>query len=118
MGRKTWESLGHPLPDRNHYVLTRTSNPKIIAPRVFQVNSLQWATECIRHSTANTGWVIGGAEIYQLALDGGWVDRIVASEIKGVHDGDVFFPKLGDEWSKIHVKSYELFDVVWYVKEG
>jgi dihydrofolate reductase len=120
LGRKTFESLPHPLPDRDHYVLTRSFKGAFhkIAPRVFQVSTLQWAIDLIRHTTPDkTGWVIGGAEIYRLTLDEGWVSRIVASEVKGAHDGDTFFPKLEDEWVRISVESHDLFDVVWYIKE-
>lgn len=120
MGRKTWESLGGALPDRDHYILTRSFKGVFnkLAPRVIQVNSFQWAIDLMRHNhPGKTGWVIGGAEIYKTALEEGWIDRIVATEVKGVHDGDAFFPKLADEWSKIPIESHELFDIVWYVKE-
>lgn len=120
MGRKTWDSLGSPLPNRDHYILTRSFKGVFhkIAPRVYQVSTLEWAVDLIRYATpGKIGWVIGGAEIYQLALAGGWVDRVVASEVKGCHEGDTFFPKLDGNWSKIPIESHDLFDVVWYIKD-
>ena len=121
MGRKTWESLGGPLPDRDHYILTRSFTGVFnkIAPRVLQVNSFQWTVDLIRHSQpGKTGWVIGGAEVYKAALDGGWVDRIVATEVKGHHEGDAFFPEIGGDWTRTPMQSTDDFDIILYVKNN
>lgn len=120
MGRKTWDSLGGALPNRDHYILTRSIKGVFnkLAPRVYQINSFQCASELMRHNhPGKTGWVIGGSEVYRAALEENWLDRIVATEVKGTHEGDTFFPKLGEEWKRIPIESHDLFDIVWYIKE-
>lgn len=120
MGRKTWDSLPAMLPNRYHYVFTRNIKGVYnkIGPEVVEVNNFQFTIDLIRHAhPGKIGWVIGGSEIYKLALDEGWVDRIVATEVKGIHEGDAFFPEIDNSWSKIPMETHELFDVFWYVKK-
>jgi dihydrofolate reductase len=119
LGRKTWESLDRILPNRDHFVLSRNLQTPVhkLAHRVYQVRSLELAAELARHTAPDKeGWIIGGGEIYRLAINEGWVDKIVASEIKGAYHGDTFFPDLGEGWEKVPVTTHDLFDVVWYVK--
>lgn len=89
MGRKTWESLGAALPGRTNIVITR--NPDYRAQRASVVCSLDDALGMA--SGAEGGeevMVIGGAEIYRLALAG--ADRIYLTEIDDATEGDTLFP--------------------------
>lgn len=120
MGRRTFNSIPEkfrPLPKRTNFVLTRTPS-KSQYDRTFFMNSMETAIDLARHTDPNkTVWVIGGSEIYKMALDEGWVDRIVASEVKGKHDGDAFFPEVSDkDWERVPVSSNDLFDIAWYVR--
>jgi dihydrofolate reductase len=91
MGRKTYESIGHALPFRQNIVLTRQD---IEFDDAQVVHSLAHA-----YSAAfNDIYIIGGAEVYQMALDD--VDVIYATEIHADFDGSVRFPALPDAWQE------------------
>ena len=89
MGRKTWDSLParfRPLPGRRNLVLSRDAALKAESAEV--VASLDEALA--RTSDAPRVFVIGGAELYALALPR--ADELVLTEIDADLDGDVFFP--------------------------
>lgn len=89
MGRKTFESIGRPLPYRQNIIVSRQD---IEYDQVQVVHSLAHA---YAEATSEVA-VIGGAEIYTLALDD--VDTIFATEIKTASNGTVYFPKLPSGW--------------------
>lgn len=88
MGRKTWESIGRPLPGRTSIVVTR--NPSYVAAGATVVSSLAAALESARGDTEV--FVIGGAEVYRDALP--QADRIYVTELQADYEGDVHFPPL------------------------
>jgi len=86
MGRRTWESLGKPLPDRENIVITRKSGYE--APGASVALSLQAAIAlCTGEPVA---FVIGGAQIYAAALP--LADGLVLTEIHRNYEGDTRFP--------------------------
>jgi dihydrofolate reductase len=93
MGRKTFTSIGRPLPGRENWVLSR--DPSWHAPGVLRLDS--WRSALERHENG-TLWVIGGGEIYLAALAD--VTRIELTEVDTrVPDADTFFPPLpADQW--------------------
>ncbi len=115
MGRKTWDTMP-PLPGRSEYVLTRDLN--FTATGAVVMHSLEEAAEHIaQESFACTPWIIGGEQVYDLALRKDLVSEIVASEVEGWHDGDAFFPTLDETWERLEaVKEHDGFRVVRYRK--
>jgi dihydrofolate reductase len=85
MGRKTWESLGRPLPERQNIVITRSST--YVADGATVVGSLDAAIAVCEKATA---FVIGGGEIYTQAL--GIATRLELTEIDLECAGDTRFP--------------------------
>jgi dihydrofolate reductase len=86
MGRKTWESIGRPLPGRRSIVISR--NSAFAAPGAEVVASLDAAlARCVG---ATEAFVIGGAQLYRLALPS--ADRLLITEIDHDFDGDTCFP--------------------------
>ena len=86
MGRKTYESIGKPLPGRENIVVSRTHGLEI--PGVGIASSVEGAMAfCIGEPVA---FVIGGGEIYKAALP--LADGIVMTEIGKPFDGDTSFP--------------------------
>lgn len=88
MGRKTWESLGRPLPGRTNIVITRNQN--YAAQGAVVVNTLDQAVAAC--GDAARAYIIGGAQIYTSALQ--HADEIIATEIHAEVDGDAHFPDL------------------------
>ncbi len=91
MGRKTYASIGRPLPGRHNWVLSR--DPAWQAPGVRRFDS--WSAAVQVHADGIL-WVIGGGEIYQAALAD--VTRIEVTEVDTrVVDADTWFPPLPAE---------------------
>jgi dihydrofolate reductase len=87
MGRKTWDSIGRPLPGRRNLVVTR--NAAWAAEGAEAAPSLEGALA--RVAEAPKCFVIGGAQLYALALP--LADELVLTEIDAdAPDADVFFP--------------------------
>lgn len=90
MGRRTWESLGKPLPGRENIVVTRSAS--CITSGAAVANSLESALAlCAGEPVA---FVIGGAELYAAALP--LASGLVLTEIQQDFEGDVRFP----EWNR------------------
>lgn len=95
MGRRTWESLGRPLPGRRNLVITRQADYAAQGAEVFP----SLAAALLACAGLDSVCIIGGAEIFQAALPR--ADEIVATEIHAEPQGDVFFPPLApDEWKE------------------
>jgi dihydrofolate reductase len=99
MGRKTYESIGRPLPGRRNIVITR--NPSFQADGIDVVPSLDAALALAGSAAAAEGVeetvVIGGAEIYRAALP--LADRLYITEVHASVEGDTLLPEIDwDQW--------------------
>lgn len=93
MGRKTWESLGRPLPGRHNIVITR--QPGYSAPGATVVGSV--AAALVACANEATTFVIGGAEIYAQTLP--IAQRMELTEVHAEVNGDTHFPPFNrNEW--------------------
>lgn len=93
MGRKTFETFPRPLPNRIHIVLTRQKDYKVQGAIV--VNSIEEAFAQVKNDPQP--FVIGGGEIYKLALDK--ADKIELTRVHADFEADAFFPELDlDKW--------------------
>lgn len=88
MGRKTWETLSAPLPDRVNIVLSRTlESPDAIIVRDFN-DALKWCVDNNKQC-----FVIGGAEIYNIAIKHPRLHRILLNKFAANYGCDTFFPE-------------------------
>ena len=87
MGRKTFESIGKPLPGRTSIVITR--NPNFAFDGVVVVHSLEKAVEEARKIEEQEVFIIGGGDLYRQALP--ISDKLYVTEVQTVTDGDTFF---------------------------
>ncbi|HEY8606744.1 MAG TPA: dihydrofolate reductase [Noviherbaspirillum sp.] len=95
MGRKTYESIGRPLPNRRNVVITR--NPAWRAEGVEAVGSIEQALRLLAGTPA---FLIGGAQIFEQAL--GLADRMIVTEIDKRFDCDTFFPEVdATQWREV-----------------
>lgn len=90
MGRKTYESVGKPLPGRTNIVITRQEDWS--AEKVIAVKSMDEAIEQSSSIDAREAYIIGGGEIYKQSMD--IADRIYITRVHAVLEGDTFFPEL------------------------
>lgn len=98
MGRRTFESIGRPLPDRDNLVLTRRGDFR--ADGVRRVGDLEAGIALAAGEGAAELMVIGGAQVYGLALPR--ADRLLITRIDGTYPGDTWFPALDpDAWETV-----------------
>jgi dihydrofolate reductase len=102
MGRKNFESIPHkyrPLPDRTNIVITRQSEYK--AKGCIVVNSVEAALEIAKKNGDIEPFIIGGGQIYKIALEANLVDKIYLTKVRHSFEGDTFFPELNTDWKQI-----------------
>ncbi len=90
MGRKTWESLGRPLPNRRNLILSRT------LPEPPGAEVLRRPQDLDALAPEGPVYIIGGAEIYQLLLPR--TDEILLTVLAAEVAGDTFFPAFEDDF--------------------
>jgi len=97
MGRRTWESIGRPLPGRRTVVVTRQSDYDV-PDGVRTAPSFDDALDIAEAAGENDVFVVGGAEIYQEAFP--QADRLFFTEVAADVEGDTYFPVNFDtfEW--------------------
>lgn len=97
MGRKTWVSIGRPLPGRTNIVLSREA--AFHAAGVLCAKSIQDALALV--ADAPRVFIIGGAQLYRQALELGIVSSAWVTEIDASPKADAFFPHLSEnEWTR------------------
>jgi len=116
MGRKTWESIGRPLPNRDNIVVSR--RPGFAAPGAQVASSLDEALSvCAGRESV---FVIGGSELYRAALPR--AAGLVLTEIHRAYEGDARFPEFDRRaWKETQRESHVAangvrFDFVWYAR--
>ena len=110
MGRKTFESIGKPLPNRTSVVISNNctySSDYNICDNVIVFNDILKAIEYVKEQEENELFIIGGASIYKEILNIG-VDKMYISEVDYNGPADAYFPKINmDEWICINEVVYE-----------
>lgn len=106
MGRRTFESIGRPLPQRTNIVVTRDYS--FHHPNVYSARCLEEAIEIARrelpvHNVADEEiMIIGGEQIFDMALSDQEVDTIYMTHVQmKVADGDAYFPELDSAWHAV-----------------
>jgi dihydrofolate reductase len=98
MGRKNYDSLHEkfkPLPNRTNIVITRQENFK--APGCIVLHDVEEGLELAENNSEKECFIIGGAEIYRLALP--FTTRLYLTEIHAEIEGDTYFPDISrDAW--------------------
>lgn len=100
MGRKTWQSIGRPLPGRQNIVISR--NPGFTAAEADVTGSLEAALEVSRSAEV---MVIGGGQLYSLALP--YAQRMILTLIDIEPEADTWFPEWNNgQWEQVKEQSF------------
>ncbi|MGD6845011.1 dihydrofolate reductase [Bacillus infantis] len=99
MGRKTWDSIGRPLPGRENIVLTRDSGFTCEGCKIFYSFD-EFLAGC-REKSDQEIFIIGGAEIFKMALPA--ADRLYLTMIHDQFKADTFFPEI--DWKEWQLES-------------
>ncbi len=112
MGRKTYESIGRPLPNRNNIVISRSM---LETEGIDVCSSVEEAIEKAKEYGKDT-FVIGGSTIYKQFLP--VVDKLYMSWIKEDYEGDTYFPEFNlDEWEPEHKEDFDDFEFIIYKRK-
>ena len=107
MGRKTFDSIGRPLPNRRNIVVTR--NPDWTHEGVQRAGSLD---EAVKLAGDGEVFVIGGAQIYVDAIR--LADKLIVTEIDADYDCDAFFPAIDPAlWNEVLREAHQSADNGW-----
>ena len=102
MGRKTFESIGRPLPERRNIILTR--DLRYASEEVDVANSINEVMNYCRDEREI--FIIGGAEIYKQTLP--LASKVLLTRVHTFIDGDAYFPELLDhEWRLVSAEKHE-----------
>lgn len=109
MGRKTWDSIGRPLPNRQNIVLTRDKNWSADGAEVIHhpegLHNLDLITPNV--------FIIGGAQVYELFM--AELDKVLVSHVYENHSGDTFFPHFEKKFPNVTVEeTYPNFELRRY----
>ena len=95
MGRNTWDSLSKPLPHRSNYVISRSMEGDNI------YNSIDSCLEFCRNENYTNAWIIGGQQIYELAMQREDIDYLYLTKIQQEFNCDTFFPSYEEKFECI-----------------
>lgn len=93
-GRKNYESIGRPLPNRTTVIITRDKN--YTAEGCIVCHSIEEAIQYSKDQNQERIFIMGGGEIYKQSL--ALTDEIYLTEVKEEFEGDTFYPVLDSEW--------------------
>jgi dihydrofolate reductase len=122
MGRKTYMSIpkmSRPLDKRYNIVLSEAYGHADLGRNIAIATNIKKAIQlatAFNFAVSKTDiWIVGGATVYREALGEGVVDHVIATEVRGRHQGDAFFPELPiDEWDRQVVCAGEEYDMYEY----
>ena len=97
MGRKTFESIGKPLPNRVNIVVTR--DPAFAKPGIEVTHLLDEALKLAREKETDEIFIIGGGQIYQEAMP--LADKLYLTIVEGSPEADTFFPDYSEFKRKV-----------------
>lgn len=104
MGRKTFESLGNPLPNRDSLVVTR--NAAYTAKGITVFHSLESALEYAEKKGLEKVFILGGGEIYRQSM--GIADKMIVTEVHAEFEGDTHFPEIDSiTWKEISREEHQ-----------
>jgi dihydrofolate reductase len=106
MGRKTFESIGKPLPNRTTIVISRQADLKIEGAII--AHSVEEAILKAKSITREDIFIVGGAEIYALSL--ALADQILVTQLHDIFDGDAYFPEIPSESWEVTEKERGITD--------
>lgn len=103
MGRKTFESIGKALPNRENIIITRNKNFSFENTKVF--HSINTALDYCQKENREEVFIIGGGEIYKETL--AQAQKIYYTKVKTQIEGDTFFPNITwNEWQITEENSF------------
>lgn len=105
MGRKTFESIGKPLPNRTSIIITRQKD--YVAEGCLVAHSLEEALQWV-HPEETEVFIIGGSEIYNLSME--IADCLYVTQVNGTFKADAYFPIISNTIWDLRTRQLHSFD--------
>lgn len=116
MGRKTFETLGKPLKERENIIVTSNKNYKIDFEGTKICHSLYESIDYCESKNPEKAFIIGGGQIYKQALS--FADEMILSFMKFEAEGDVKFPEINyDNWQLDSTEDREKFEIKRFIRK-
>ncbi len=104
MGRKTFLSIGKPLPQRTNIIVT--SNPAFSAAGIWIAHSIAQALNMAKAHGETEAFIIGGSQIFQQSMH--WWHRLYLTEVKANPQGDIWLPPIDfSQWHLIQSEAHK-----------
>lgn len=116
MGRKTYESIGRPLPGRENIVLTRGD---YTSEWVTVMHSIHELDEYLLSTWSEKAFICGGGEIYKIFFDQGKIAEVILSRVNMiVEDADAYFVEFESDFDLVRTDEKGDFSVEYWVKKA
>jgi len=103
LGRKNYQSIGRPLPNRTNIVLSR--DPNFVAEGCVVLTSIDAAIQFAKNAGEAECFIVGGAEIYRQSMS--IITRLYLTRVEADFEGDVIMPDLGIGWQEVWKVAHE-----------
>ena len=115
MGRKTFDSIGRPLPNRRNIVVSKSIREEEKVSGVDYFPDLEHAIEAAQEGSGRI-FIIGGASIYRQMIEK--ADRLYISLVDGEFEGDTYFPEIREDvWKVVATEPHTGFELKIYEKK-
>jgi len=115
MGRKTFESIGRPLPKRLNIIVTRNKNYQAPEGVLVYQNLDEAIKKAVDETSTDKVFIIGGGQIYKESLS--MVSKVFITRVDlNIDQGEAFYPALGDEFKLVESqKDFDKVDLVFEI---
>lgn len=104
MGRKSYQSIGRPLPKRTNIIITR--NSFFIASNCITASSVEEALTIAHDNGEEEAFIIGGGQIYELSQ--AYWDRLYLTKVDAKVEGDIYFPQIkAENWKLVFEEPHQ-----------
>ena len=116
MGRKTFETLGKPLKERENIIVTKSKINNFDTTVVKIFHSLEESINFCRLKNYEKAFIIGGGEIFKQSMH--IADEMILSVMKFDADGEIVFPEIKlDKWKEVSTEDRAEFKIVKYIRK-
>lgn len=114
MGRKTYESIGRPLPNRRNIIL---SSQKLEGQGIEVFHTIPEMVQVLQTVWIDKVFIIWGQTIYEEFLKLGLIDEVWLSKIPGHYEGDAFLIEFEKDFQEMESESFETFRFIRYARK-
>lgn len=122
MGRKTYESIGKPLPGRRNIILSSSVKVPEDGEYIREEGSVEYFREIddalwvLQNDGVEKCFICGGSQIYRAFFDMNLLDEVILSLVKGTHEADTYFPKFEKNFREVSREDRGEFEIIHFIR--